>query len=407
MQRRVLSEFMVAFVVLAMLGLAIVFAGLLSVSTAQPEATATETATSTHTPTSTATPTPTLTATNSPTATDAATHTLTSTLIMTPTLTQTATASFTPTETASATPTETATATSSVTPTATETELPITTPRPIDAAAIRSLFAEVVTAIIGEVDFERSTSVASVPTNTPALRATFTSVYTPTSTPTSTATPEPTATLTVTPTVTVTLTHTSTISPTATITSSMTPDIESSDCVLPVGWMTYRVRTGDTLFRIALTTGSSVNELRQVNCLRNIDYLYVGQLLFVPDGEQHPASSTDNNVTDSEQISREGCSLSNVQITSPVPLQRIAGRVVFYGTAQTENFAYYRVDVRPDNDPVYTYYTDATEPVESSSLFVLDTRRFKRGLYWVRLSVIDQQGFVDDELTCAIPIFFD
>jgi LysM repeat protein len=46
-------------------------------------------------------------------------------------------------------------------------------------------------------------------------------------------------------------------------------------------WPTYQVQKGDTLYSIARRTHSVPWQLMQANCLPN-EYVYVGQLLFVP-----------------------------------------------------------------------------------------------------------------------------
>jgi hypothetical protein len=43
----------------------------------------------------------------------------------------------------------------------------------------------------------------------------------------------------------------------------------------------YRIKRGDTLFSLALGTGSTVRELVSANCLLN-DRIFAGQLLYVP-----------------------------------------------------------------------------------------------------------------------------
>jgi len=49
----------------------------------------------------------------------------------------------------------------------------------------------------------------------------------------------------------------------------------------PNGWISYRVRRGDNLFRIALSYGLSTNELVTANCLSSTT-IRVGQVIYVP-----------------------------------------------------------------------------------------------------------------------------
>jgi LysM repeat protein len=66
--------------------------------------------------------------------------------------------------------------------------------------------------------------------------------------------------------------------PTAAVTATAT-----EDCVVrpPAGWAPYRIRPGDTLSSIAARGGTSVAELRTVNCLIS-NTIIAGAVLIVP-----------------------------------------------------------------------------------------------------------------------------
>ncbi len=69
-------------------------------------------------------------------------------------------------------------------------------------------------------------------------------------------------------------------SQTATVTE--TPIPTEVECNLPDGWISFVVRSGDTLFSLADFLDVDINQLRQVNCLDS-DVLAVGQVIFLPD----------------------------------------------------------------------------------------------------------------------------
>lgn len=74
------------------------------------------------------------------------------------------------------------------------------------------------------------------------------------------------------------------------------PDIETSTptqvlCGPPSGWVPYYVKRGDTLFRIGLAYGITVDYLKFANCLTS-DAIQVGQRLFVPNVAPRLPSST-------------------------------------------------------------------------------------------------------------------
>jgi LysM repeat protein len=97
-----------------------------------------------------------------------------------------------------------------------------------------------------------------------------TATFTPTAT--STPTPTPTGTLTV------TATPTSTPTPTAT--------------VPPGTSVTYVVRSGDNLFRIALRFCVSVADLMAANGISNPNYIQIGQVLTIPNPCTTPGTPT-------------------------------------------------------------------------------------------------------------------
>ncbi|MEZ4613908.1 MAG: LysM peptidoglycan-binding domain-containing protein [Caldilineaceae bacterium] len=71
-----------------------------------------------------------------------------------------------------------------------------------------------------------------------------------------------------------------TATPTPTTTSTLTP----LPCValLPAGWTSYQVQTGDTLSAIARRSGTNITTLGEVNCLANNNIINVGQTLYIP-----------------------------------------------------------------------------------------------------------------------------
>lgn len=81
--------------------------------------------------------------------------------------------------------------------------------------------------------------------------------------------PRPSGTLTV------TVAPTETIDPTR-----FTPTPKR--CPTPSGWATYTIQRGDTLFKIAQFTDSSINELAQANCIEDPSVIEVDQVIYVP-----------------------------------------------------------------------------------------------------------------------------
>lgn len=61
------------------------------------------------------------------------------------------------------------------------------------------------------------------------------------------------------------------------------PTIAVSFCIgAPYGWSIYYVKSGDTLFSLALVTRVTVSELQAANCLGNSTYIKTGQMFHLP-----------------------------------------------------------------------------------------------------------------------------
>ncbi len=114
---------------------------------------------------------------------------------------------------------------------------------------------------------------------------------------------EPTATTTLTPTNTPTLEQIPPTQPAATVeiletspptaiptqTATMTPT--TAPCQRPFGWVDYTVQPGDTLSALGRQTNSSIQEIKNVNCLtRNI--IYINEILFLPQLPGSPVPAT-------------------------------------------------------------------------------------------------------------------
>lgn len=66
-------------------------------------------------------------------------------------------------------------------------------------------------------------------------------------------------------------------------TSTPTPRPTATRCVSPpYGWITYTVKSGDTLYSISVAYGISVAELQAGNCMGSSTYIMAGETLWVP-----------------------------------------------------------------------------------------------------------------------------
>lgn len=267
------------------------------------------------------------------------------------------------------------------------------------------------TAVVQQNDEPSETAVPeqeseAAPSSTPA--PTDTATRRPASpTPRATDTPRPTATLRPTerPTSTPTATDTHTPSPVP----SATP-LGGGGCNVPEGWTVYVVRPGDTLELVARATGAALSELLSVNCLSQIAPITPGSTLYVPRqpytyGAAGSAAAT-STATPFSGVEAEGCSDAAVQITTPQPGQLVSGVFSLVGSAGGDRFARYWVEVRPDFASIYDLYLERDAPVQAGELGQVNSDAYGRGLHWVRLRVLDDDG-EDVGETCAIPMIFD
>ena len=376
--------------------------------TPEPSQTNTDTPTDTPEPTATETnvpsETPSATATETEVPTETATATVTETEIPTDTPTSTETETEMPTETATATSTETPTDT----PTTTETDVPSETP----SATVTET----------EVPTETATATSTeTPTDTPTATETETEVPsdTPTSTETETEIPSdtPIATLTLTPSNTPRPTATSTSEnaftgiiptppPSPTVAPLDEPTRTPASCELPQGWTTYTVLSGDTLFAISLVTNSTVDELRFANCIDDIDNIITGEEIFVPIEPLEPVSTlVPSGIR--QGLSAIGCTSTMTQITSPIVAQRVSGTFTVFGTATNPEFQYYKIEIRPDFASIYNFYSDSQTQVTNGALGLINAGLFGEGLHWIRLTVVDIRGGIQEGSICEIPVIFE
>lgn len=65
-------------------------------------------------------------------------------------------------------------------------------------------------------------------------------------------------------------------------TDTLRPTSTSVPCGPPPNWVFYTVHQGDTLYRLSLLLGVSIDQLKAANCLGSSDFIRGGQVLYVP-----------------------------------------------------------------------------------------------------------------------------
>ena len=386
--------------------------------TATPLATTLPSATNTlsRTPRSTATPLPTQTVSPSLVPTDKATTAPTKTLSPSATNTN-PTDEPTPTNTFTHTPTRTQTSTATVTVSNTPTLEPTSTPQstltasPTTSATSPPTVTPLFTASATLTDTESPSSTPTLtpePSDTEVERTSETN--TPTTVPSDTATPTELPPTEV-PSATVVLIRRPTATPLMTATSGILPTPEQSrtplpaqqtkiaegiteePCTRPLEWGIYTVQRGDNLSSVARSAGSTVGILERMNCLFDSDSIQTGQQLFVP----NPIIDTD---ADFELFE---CDNPASQITSPEVGEELEGIIEIVGDADNDDFWYYKLEVWQE-DAGLRFITDGYSPIQSDVLGGLDSDSFANSEIVIRLSVVNQSGFVVEGSICDIPV---
>jgi LysM repeat protein len=310
-----------------------------------------------------------------------------------PTASPTSTPSFTP----SPTPTYTLTYTATSTPTTTHTATLTQTARP----TVITLATRI--GVQRTQDAQQATALPSpsiMPTNTVKPSHTPTTVPTASNNPTQTYTAPASDALGILPTLTPDLT--AIVASSDRILPTRTPAV----CGAPENWQTYTVKSGDTLFAIAIASGTNLAQLRDVNCLENINRIVTGDTLFVPREPDPAILSSLPSTTQNEPYQTIGCRDVDTQISSPVANQQVTGVFPIFGTSDISNFWYYKIEIRADGSNTYNFYLDNYTSIRNGLLGEVDASLFATGTYWLRLTSVNLGGGVSDATTCEIPVFF-
>jgi heat shock protein HslJ/LysM repeat protein len=148
---------------------------------------------------------------------------------------------------------------------------------------------------------------------------------------------------------------------------------------VPGGGYIYVVRRGDTLARIALRFRVRIWSIVQANNIPNPNLIHVGQRLYIPGTSPRP---------DPKPVD-PGCE----HLTWPRRGATLSGQVQAVGTADHENFGYYKLEFRKDGLDDWHYITGGETPVHDGPLGEpWNTHTVPDGNYTFRLVIVDATG---------------
>lgn len=153
------------------------------------------------------------------------------------------------------------------------------------------------------------------------------------------------------------------------------------------------VQSGQTLWGIARSYGTSVAELARMNNLQNPGLIFPGQKIILPGTKYLPPPLV---IQPAQPAARTVCN-PNTTITFPRQGEVLDGIGTFSitGTASIDNFQFYKLELGLGDDPKEFWSIDDVqeEPVVDGILIRnWNTGALPNGTYTLRLTVVDNQG---------------
>jgi hypothetical protein len=121
-----------------------------------------------------------------------------------------------------------------------------------------------------------------------------------------------------------------------------------------------------------------------------------------------PTDTVEAEVTETPVVRPASCPNPGIQISSPGTNQAVQGNLAVRGTANTESFDYYKVEVGPGSKPGDSQWTVVgqlhREPVAGGVLETFNSGAYAPGTYTLRLVVVDATGNFPPPCTVTINV---
>lgn len=98
------------------------------------------------------------------------------------------------------------------------------------------------------------------------------------------------------------------------------------------------------------------------------------------------------SLTATVQVVGEGCVAGQIMVSEPVDGADVTGVIAVKGTANIQNFGFYKYEIARPGETVWLTIQAGREIVQDSELGQWDTRTLAPGDYMLRLVVTDNQG---------------
>ncbi len=98
------------------------------------------------------------------------------------------------------------------------------------------------------------------------------------------------------------------------------------------------------------------------------------------------------SLTATAQVVGEGCVPGQIMLTEPIDGTDVSGVIVVQGTADIQNFGFYKYEIARPGETIWLTIQAGREIKQESELGQWDTRTLAPGDYMLRLVVTDNQG---------------
>jgi hypothetical protein len=97
-------------------------------------------------------------------------------------------------------------------------------------------------------------------------------------------------------------------------------------------------------------------------------------------------------LTATNEVIGEGCIPGEIMLSEPADGAQVSGVIVLLGTANVENFGFYKYEVARPGDTLWQTIQAGRDIVQEGELGQWDTRTMAPGDYMLRLVIVDNQG---------------
>lgn len=111
-----------------------------------------------------------------------------------------------------------------------------------------------------------------------------------------------------------------------------------------------------------------------------------------PSGQLETPTVDALSLTATVQVVGEGCIPGQIMLSDPADGSQISGVIVIQGTADVQNFGFYKYEVARPGETVWQTIQAGRDIKQESELGQWDTRTMAPGDYMLRLVIVDNQG---------------